>query len=239
MARGHKMERQNYLDHIVEIEKTTKKKTTTIAIDTDVDKGTQSQSGFWVSKQLIRQSQKQKHGDSSNDTDTSSSDDATPAESQRETAKSAVRLRGCVNVESADLIPDGRGGYFVHITKGDIQPLRPMASQQQPPRRENWRARPSASATYKNQDGRVGTAVGNHFVTPVEAYENFQQSPLAACYDNYRPSKYSRFSEPLNHTDRFSQRNHREARAPSKNQSRWRGEHPNHASVNSGNVKRH
>lgn len=38
-----------------------------------------------------------------------------------EHSKKQVSLIGCVNVQKRDLIPDGRGGYFVHITKKEIQ----------------------------------------------------------------------------------------------------------------------
>lgn len=110
VARGHQIERRNYTDFL----KTLKFEVfESIAVDTEINKGTQTQSGYWLTEASVRSQQHQalqnrKHLTNSNDI----SDDA----------DQQVSLVGCVNISNANLIPDGRGGFFVHIQKKDILP---------------------------------------------------------------------------------------------------------------------
>lgn len=223
VARGHKMERKNYLDHIISIDRTK----STISINTNVDKGTQSESGYWINKKTIRQSKKQQP---SNDT-SSSDDNEPPNKSESDNTQFRVHLRGCVNVDNSDLIPDDQGGYFVHIKKSDIHPLPSSAGR-------NWRDLGPPTPTNTGYDGRVGAHGGSQFVTPIVAYKNYQQSPLGSCYDDYRPAHSSRFNSERRHgpADRFNYRQQREE--PSRGTSPYQRLPHNHASLNSGNGKR-
>lgn len=84
-----------------------------MAVDTETNKGTQTQNGYWLTEASVRSQQNQavqhrnhstNHNDVSDDTD------------------QQVSLVGCVNISNTNLIPDGRGGFFVHIQKKDILP---------------------------------------------------------------------------------------------------------------------
>lgn len=110
VARGHQIERKNYTDFL----KTLKFEVSeSIAVDTEINKGTQTQNGYWLTEASVRSQQHQalqnrKHSTNPNDI----SDDA----------DQQVSLVGCVNISNANLIPDGRGAFFVHIQKKDILP---------------------------------------------------------------------------------------------------------------------
>lgn len=78
-----------------------------LAIDTDNDKGTQTNVGFWIDESKIPAY----HRSVTLGTGSHPSD-----QTQKQ-----VNLYGDVNVRRKDLIPDGRGGFFVHVTRKDIQ----------------------------------------------------------------------------------------------------------------------
>lgn len=110
VARGHQIERKNYTDFLKNLNI---KVFESMAVDTVTNKGTQTQKGYWLTEASVRSRQKQalqnqKHSTNPNDI----SDDA----------NQQVSLVGCVNISNANLIPDGRGGFFVHIQKKDILP---------------------------------------------------------------------------------------------------------------------
>lgn len=107
IARGHQIQRKNYTDFL----KTLKFEVfESMAVDTETNKGTQTQNGFWLTEASVRSRQNHAKKRSRNPTDIS--DDA----------DQQVSLVGCVNISNANLIPDGRGGFFVHIQKKDILP---------------------------------------------------------------------------------------------------------------------
>lgn len=118
IARGHRMERKNYTDFL----KTLKhEKIESMAIDTDNDKACQTQPGFWINEQAIRA---RKRTASQNYEDSFATDiDFDDIGSQR------VSLVGCVNIQKADLIPDGRNGFFVHIEKRELRGNDDMATR--------------------------------------------------------------------------------------------------------------
>lgn len=154
VARGHKMERENYLEKLKNLSfndhddgdipsKIPKKeKLPSLAIDTEVDKGTQTLRGYWIDEQQL-QAQHRSFGPRALDTS--------------DHAKKQVSLTGCVDIRRRDLIPDGRGGYFVHITSKEIDriPRRSDAQHQQ------QQQRPPPPQRYENNHrGGVG-ATGN------------------------------------------------------------------------------
>lgn len=110
VARGHQIERKNYTDFL----KTLKFEVfESMAVDTETNKGTQTQNGYWLTEASVRSRQNKalknrKHSTNPNDI----SDDT----------DQQVSLVGCANISNANLIPDGRGGFFVHIQKKDILP---------------------------------------------------------------------------------------------------------------------
>lgn len=105
------MERNNYLDDIKRIERLN---VPSIAIDTDSDKGTQCPPGFWISKESLPRR-----------TSTDSDSEAFDRPPKPDGPNQVVNLRGYVNVDRTDLIPDGRGGYFVHVERSDISRFEP------------------------------------------------------------------------------------------------------------------
>lgn len=116
IARGHKMERENYLDKLKQLRANGEGKhklsyasqsEPSLAIDTDFDKGTQTNNGFWINESLIPAYRRS----IVTATDSHTSDQI----------RKQVNLIGCVNAKRKDLIPDGRGGYFLHVTRKDIQ----------------------------------------------------------------------------------------------------------------------
>lgn len=106
VARGHKMERENYLN---ELKKIGNRMLPSLAIDTDVDKATQTQPGFWITENSLPKSAR------------NNSNDLQPHLDDMIEPQQQVNLCGYVNVQHTDLIPDGRGGYFVRVQKRDIQ----------------------------------------------------------------------------------------------------------------------
>lgn len=96
------MERENYIDSL----KRCRIKLPSLAIDTEFDKGVQTNNGFWIDERFIRkQQQKQRVDNRANDQ-----------------SHQQVSLGGCVqkNVKRTDLISDRRGGYFVHVNSSDL-----------------------------------------------------------------------------------------------------------------------
>lgn len=108
MARGHKMERENYIMKLTNLTakegKTKIPKLPSLAIDTETDKGTQTTRGYWIPDHAV----------------SGNRSISQPAEASNQIQKQ-VQLVGCANIKRSDLIPDGRGGYFVHINSRDIQ----------------------------------------------------------------------------------------------------------------------
>lgn len=105
------MERENYIEKLKDLTidddaATKKEKLPSLAIDTDIDKGTQTSCGYWIDETLLPA----RHRNSvPSSLDTS------------DHTKKQVSLTGCVDIRRRDLIPDGRGGYFVHITSKEIE----------------------------------------------------------------------------------------------------------------------
>lgn len=83
-----------------------KEKLPSLAIDTEHDKGSQTNRGFWINETSIPPHHRSL---------------TTGSFDMPEHTRKQVSLIGCVNVQKRDLIPDGHGGYFVHITKKEIQ----------------------------------------------------------------------------------------------------------------------
>ncbi|XP_055316595.1 mRNA-capping enzyme [Sitodiplosis mosellana] len=132
-ARSHQMERENYLEKLRNL--TAKDgneekipKLPSLAIDTETDKGTQTLRGFWIDEHSIPTSNR------------SMPSPQTPLDAFNQIQKQ-VNLIGCVNVQRNDLIPDGRGGYFVHINSKDVKRI----DSHPPPNRhrQNFNKRPT------------------------------------------------------------------------------------------------
>lgn len=77
-----------------------------LAINTDVHKYTQTMPGSWIDELSIPLHHRSQNYGRNEESDQ---------------IQKQVQLIGCVNVQRSNLIPDGKGGYFVHITKKDIQ----------------------------------------------------------------------------------------------------------------------
>lgn len=142
------MERENYIEKLKNLSVNDnndtgdvlskipkKEKLPSLAIDTDVDKGTQTIRGYWIDEQQLP-AHHRSFGPRALDTS--------------DHAIKQVSLMGCVDIRRRDLIPDGRGGYFVHITSKEIERI-PRCSdsqqqqyQRQPQRYENNYRHPSA-----------------------------------------------------------------------------------------------
>lgn len=110
VARGHQIERKNYTDFL----KTLKfEEFESMAVDTETNKGTQTQNGYWLTEASVRSRQNQALQNRKHSTN--------PNDISNDTYQQ-VSLVGCANISNANLIPDGRGGFFVHIQKKDILP---------------------------------------------------------------------------------------------------------------------
>lgn len=105
MGRGHKMERENYIEKLYRLtgNKVKIPKLLSLAVDTETEKGTQTDRGYWINETSIPNRTGHTHSEPLNG------------------IQKQVTLEGCVNIQRSNLIPDGRGGYFVHITGKDIQ----------------------------------------------------------------------------------------------------------------------
>lgn len=158
VARGHKMERENYLEKLKNLSVNDtdtgdvpskipkKEKLPSLAIDTEVDKGTQTLRGYWIDEQQLP-AHHRSFGARALDTS--------------DHAKKQVSLMGCVDVRRRELIPDGRGGYFVHITSKEIERI-PRHSdaqqhqqyQRQPQRYENNHRHPAVGGAGNARSNR-------------------------------------------------------------------------------------
>lgn len=149
MARGHKMERENYLEKLkslsingnngdtdrVPSKIPKKERLPSLAIDTEIDKGTQTNRGYWIDEQQLP-AHHRSMGPRALDTS--------------DHAKKQVTLAGCVDIRRRrDLIPDGRGGYFVHITSKEIERI-PRHSDSQQYQHHNHRQPPPPPQRYEN-----------------------------------------------------------------------------------------
>lgn len=100
-----------------------------LAIDSETEKGTQTNDGFWVCDTNVRH-RNNGHG----------RPQRTNIDPQQ------VSLMGCANIQRADLIPDGRGDYFVHIRKCDIMPNMPANVSQNMNSYGNRRSMPRSAS---------------------------------------------------------------------------------------------
>lgn len=113
------MERSNYLEKLQKLtvrdgNKQKTPKLPALAIDTETDKGTQTNPGFWIGDHSIS-------GSTKRSIPPPPLSPQSPSEAISNSIQKQVHLTGYVNVQRSDLIPDGRGGYFVHVTSKDIQ----------------------------------------------------------------------------------------------------------------------
>lgn len=124
------MERENYIEKLklltvnddVPSKIPKKEKLPSLAIDTEFDKGTQTNRGYWIDEMALPAHHRSLV---SRALDTS------------DHAKRQVSLTGCVDIQRRDLIPDGRGGYFVHITSKEIERIPRRQGQPDSQRYEN------------------------------------------------------------------------------------------------------
>lgn len=136
VGRGHKMERSNYIQKLMNLvvkdgPNLKIPKLPALAIDTETDKGTQTNRGFWIDEQMIpNKSRLSTHA---------------PTDAANQIEKQ-VQLIGCVSVQRSDLIPDGRGGYFVHINSKDIQ----RKESNTPPNRGNHSGNFNKRSSHQN-----------------------------------------------------------------------------------------
>lgn len=107
------MERMNYIDKLKNLksrggnsDEQVHEALPSLAIDTENDKSTQTNHGYWIDEFSLPQNHRRPTSTTIERSD--------PIQKQ-------VSLAGCVNIQRRDLIPDGHGGYFVHITKKEIQ----------------------------------------------------------------------------------------------------------------------
>lgn len=98
-----------------------------LAIDTDIDKGCQTNRGFWIDETSLQPHHR----------NAASAGVSTVNEPPKQ-----VSLVGCVNVQQRDLIPDGRGGYFIRVTKKEIK--RHDANRSKPPNNNQGYYQPPA-----------------------------------------------------------------------------------------------
>lgn len=99
VARGHKMERENYIEKLYRLTGNKIPKLSSLAVDTETEKGTQTNRGYWISESSIPNRSGHTNSEALND----------------------IHKQICVNVQRSNLIPDGRGNYFVHINAKDVQ----------------------------------------------------------------------------------------------------------------------
>lgn len=153
------MERENYIQKLKcltisdegpwKIPK--KEKLPSLAIDTDLDKGTQTARGYWIDDTLLP----------ANHRSIASGSVDTSAHTKQ------VSLVGCVDIRRRDLISDGCGGYFVHITSKEIERIprqqeshrydnnhRHMGNMRQ--MRTNTMSRSQAPSYQQNRPNRMG-----------------------------------------------------------------------------------
>lgn len=126
-ARGHNIARDNYIKAIHNSGPMPSD------IINDTTKCTQTDDGFWIDQTSIPQ----RDGNNS-----------TSSNNWRSFGK--VNLTGYVNVNRADLIPDGKGGYFVHINEDAIQ---------------------SSSSSYNNYNNRWAPPSNQH--NRISHYNNY------------------------------------------------------------------
>lgn len=74
-----------------------------LAIDTEFDKGCQTNRGFYINESILPEHHR-KVANSSND-------------SGLDAGSRSISL----NLQKRHMIPDGKGGYFIHLTKKEIQ----------------------------------------------------------------------------------------------------------------------
>lgn len=153
------MERENYIEKLMRLSSKGEPKPKpprfeSLAIDTDLDKGTQTNRGFWIDETSIPLSHR-------------SFGRGRPDASEQ--IQKQVQLVGCVNAQRSDLIPDGCGGYFVHITKKDIQRREPPPPQLPPtnmPPNHGMRQRPFPNKHSSHQFGTRPPFQRGPFVPP-------------------------------------------------------------------------
>lgn len=115
VARGHKMERENYIDKLKRLtvgnsssssdfKIPRKEKLPSLAIDTEFDKGTQTNRGYWIDDVSVPPHHR----------------NFAPASSSNSSLGSLPKEIP-LNIRKRDLIPDGYGNYFVHITTKELQ----------------------------------------------------------------------------------------------------------------------
>lgn len=132
MARGHKMERKNYIDKLKHLKlkgganAAVPNRLPSLAIDTECEKATQTNRGFFIDEFSIPLHHR---GAEATETD------------RLDQGKKQASLIGCVNIDRRDLIPDGHGGYFVHIAKKEIQ--RSVPNEQRERHKSNNRKHPA------------------------------------------------------------------------------------------------
>lgn len=126
------MERENYLAKLKNLRKIPK--LASLAIDTENEKGTQTNHGYFISDNLLPPLHRTSYA---------------PLDASDQSRKQ-VQFFGYVETKRNDLIPDGRGGYFVHIMKRDIQQHDPNPQRHETNRRgSRWNQykRPSHTST--------------------------------------------------------------------------------------------
>lgn len=115
-----------------------------------------------------------------------------------------MSLIGCVNVQKRDLIPDGHGGYFVHITKREIQRHEPRRNE---PQRydNNHRQVNQRNEHQRNRGGARPNLYARHANSPNRPYMQQHRSrfdhpmghPLPPYMDHQLPSGNSNVAEDL------------------------------------------
>lgn len=203
VARGHKIERENYLSDIKNREK--RKKVASIAIDTENDKGTQCLPGYWIDqKSVSTQRTGRTNTTSSNASETETQTDPDCDSGTNTSVRSQVSLWGHVNVQRKDLIPDGKGGFFVHIRKQEIQSNSPPRYDRHPghhlPNRSN---RMPMHYPPNDMSGMYNSNRYHHRPPPPQNHENNWQprgnpgrsNDYSSRPDSSRPRR-SRFSPP-------------------------------------------
>lgn len=108
------MQRENYIEKLKSLtisddaasRISKKEQLPSLAIDTELDKGTQTARGYWIEETSLPAHHRSIVPGSLDTSDQ---------------ARKQVSLSGCVDIRRSMLIPDGRGGYFVHITSKEIE----------------------------------------------------------------------------------------------------------------------
>lgn len=157
-ARGHQMKYDDFKEQLKRYNYLP-----SLAIDSHTEKGTQTNDGYWVCESRIR------HPNNYQD------------KARRANNDLQVNLTGCVNVEQADLIPDGRGGFFVHVRKGDIRPRAAMPPRS-PHSSSNEYYRPVGPPTLLPQQPYP---MNNPYRGPMPSHSSGGQQPPS---QSYRPN---------------------------------------------------